>query len=192
MDEKGGDLVKTVILAEFKHETNRYSPGLTDEAAYAARAAYYGEERIRQGYAGAKNEMTGFLNYLDALDEIQVVPVLALNASPGPVVSSRVWVDTRDRLLQAIDAQECVDGILLALHGAMVTEETEDGEGELLACLRQKGGVQVPIITTLDLHANVTQKMVDHADGLFPYDYYPHTDLYESGIRAAKCMMRPC
>lgn len=182
--------MKTIITAEFKHETNRYSPGKTDMTAFQNRSASWGERRIRDFYRGAKNEMTGFLDYFDREGDFRPVPVLALNAQPGPVVSSDVWETVKGALLDAICAEARVDGILLALHGAMVTDSTEDGEGDLLEALRSQVGPHVPIICTLDLHANVTEKMVRNADGFFPYDYYPHTDLYEAGQRAADCMYR--
>lgn len=182
--------MKVILTAEFKHETNRYAPGVTDMELYTQRNAVFGEQAVRHRFAGAKNETTGFLDFFADKEEYRIVPVLAMNAAPGPAVAQDVWEMVKDRLVEAVDQTPKVDGLLLSLHGAMVTEAFEDGEGELLAVLRQKVGPEVPIITTLDLHANVTRKMIDHADGFFPFDYYPHTDMYETGLRAAKCMFR--
>lgn len=182
--------MKTILIAEFRHETNRYSPGVTDMEIYAQRNAVFGENAIRERFAGAKNEMTGFMEYFCDKTDYRVVPVLAMNAAPGGVVDQKVWELVKDKLLEAIDREEKVDGLLLCLHGAMVTEAYEDGEGELLEVLRQRVGEGIPIIASLDLHANITEKMVHCADAFFPYDYYPHTDMYEAGLRAATCMHR--
>lgn len=178
--------MKKILIAQFKHETNAFSPGITDRAAYEARNAVFGENGIRTRFKGAKNETTGLLDYFQDKADVQLIPVLAFDAMPGPRVDHDVFEEVRELLLDALN--EPVDGILLSLHGAMVTTETQDGEGDLLAALRQKVGSQIPIMVTLDLHANITQKMVDHATALFVCDYYPHTDMYETGLRAAECM----
>lgn len=182
--------MRTILTAEFRHETNRYAYGITDMQAYRQRNAVFGEAAVRQQFAGAENEMTGFDDYFADVPGYQVVPVLAMNASPGGVVAQSVWELVKDSLLEAIDQTPQLDGLLLCLHGAMVTEELEDGEGELLQILRQRLGTNVPIVATLDLHANVTEKMIRNVDAFFAYDYYPHTDLYETGKRAARCMHR--
>lgn len=183
-------MVKTIICGQFKQETNRYAPGLSDLKAYQDREYFFGEADVRAHFTGAKCELGAFFDELDSKEDCRLVPVLALNASPGPVTAHSIWEQVTKELLNAIDAEPCVDGVLLALHGAMVTEELEDGEGRLLQLLREKVGADVPIIATLDLHANVTLKMIENATALFPCDYYPHTDFYESGLRAAKTMWK--
>lgn len=180
--------MKKILVAQFKHETNAFSPGITDRAAYEARNAVIGETAIRARFAGARNETIGILDHFAGKADFQLIPVLAFDAMPGPRVDHGVFEEVESRILKALD--EKVDGILLSMHGAMVTTQTEDGEGDLLAAIREKVGCTVPIMATLDLHANITQKMVDHADALFVCDYYPHTDMYETGLRAAACMHR--
>ena len=181
-------MMKTILTAVFRHETNRLAPGVTDFQDYENRYAVYGEEAVRRRLAGARNEMNGFWDYFDALEGYELQTVLALNASPGPVVAQRVFDDTCARLVEAVKKAPRVDGILLCLHGAMVTENSEDGEGVLLKALRDAAGPDVPIMATLDLHANITQEMVDNATALFAYYNNPHTDAYETAMRAAKCM----
>ena len=181
--------MKKILVAQFKHETNRFSPCITDRNAYVARNAVFGNDGIRARFAGAKNETTAMLDFFADKEEFQLIPVLAFDAMPGGPVAKEVFWEVRDKLLEALRA-EPVDGILLSLHGAMVTEISEDGEGDLLEALRQEVGGEIPIMVSLDLHANITQKMVDYATGLFVCDYYPHTDMYETGLRAAECMYR--
>ena len=83
-----------------------------------------------------------------------------------------------------------VDAVYLDLHGAMVSEEFEDGEGELLRRVRAVIGEDAPIVISLDYHANVTAQMVRHADAILPYWTYPHVDQFDTGKRAAEAMKR--
>ena len=128
--------MKKIICGRFKQETNRYSPNLSDEKAYQVREYLWGETDIRARFNGTKTELGGFFDVLDPIEDIELIPVMALNASPGPVTAQSVWDRVKQSLLEAIDLHPDVDGVLLALHGAMVTEEMEDGEGQLLQCLR--------------------------------------------------------
>ncbi len=178
---------KTILVGEFKHETNSFMPEKSGVEAFMARDYFFGEE-IFKVFQGVRNELGGILDYFCPIENCRLVPVMAFNAQPGGIVTREVFQSARDAILEAIEKQERVDGILLALHGAMVAEGYPDGEGALLETLRDKVGTEVPIIASLDLHCNLTKKMVKYADAFFPYDYYPHTDTYEAGIRAAKCM----
>ena len=180
--------MKTILTAVFRHETNRNAPGLTDFPDFINRYAVYGETAVRERLHGAREEMNAFLDYFDPLDDYRIEPILAVNASPGPVVAQAVFDDTCRRLCDAIHAAPQVDGILLCLHGAMVTEQYEDGEGELLAALRAAVGKDLPIMATLDLHANLSEKMVENATALFAYYNNPHTDSYETAMRACRCL----
>jgi len=180
--------MKKIICAQFKQETNRYSPNLSDEQAYREREYIWEETAIRTHFTGTKTELGAFFDVLDPYEDVELIPVMALNASPGPVTAQYIWDRVADRLLEAVDKQPYVDGVLLALHGAMVTEEMEDGEGQLLQRLRKRLGLDIPIVVTLDLHANVTERMIENATALVSGDYYPHTDFYEIGVRAAKIL----
>ena len=182
--------MKKIICGQFKQETNRYSPRLSDEKAYREREYIWDADAIKTHFAGTKTELGAFLDVLDSCEHCELIPVMALNAHPGPVTAQCIWNHVAERLLEIIDAQSQVDGVLLALHGAMVTEEMEDGEGRLLALLRQRLGPDVPIVATLDLHANVTACMVENATALISCDNYPHTDFYEIGLRAAKLLWK--
>ncbi|KAG1186178.1 hypothetical protein G6F35_014707 [Rhizopus arrhizus] len=88
-------------------------------------------------------------------------------------------------ILQGLSVAMPLDGVYLDLHGAMVTEHLDDGEGELLKRVRELVGPHVPVVASLDLHANVTRAMVRHADALVCYRTYPHIDMAETGQRAA-------
>lgn len=180
--------MKTIICAQFKQESNRYAKGVSGLTEYKQREYIFGEDELRNAFEGTKSEFGGFFDVLDHEDTCRLVPVCALNASPGPVTAQNIWEEVCNSLLYSIQEAAQVDGILLALHGAMVTEEMEDGEGELLEILRNAVGPDVPIVCTLDLHANMTRKMIQNATAYFPCDYYPHTDFYECAVRAARCI----
>ena len=180
--------MKTIICGQFKQESNRYSPGISDKKAYQEREYLWGENEVKAHFVNTKTELGAFFDGLEPYEECQLIPVMALNASPGPVTAQSVWEQVAQEMLEAIDAQSQVDGVLLALHGAMVTEEMEDGEGQLLQQLRKRLGPDVPIVATLDLHANITTCMIENATALVSCDYYPHTDFYDIGLRAAKIL----
>ena len=92
-------------------------------------------------------------------------------------------------MLEDLAAALPVDGVLLALHGAAVTTEIDDVEGDLLAAVRALVGPDVPLVGTLDLHANVTTQMMRHADGLVAWETYPHVDPYTTGVRGARLLL---
>ena len=82
-----------------------------------------------------------------------------------------------------------MDGVLLALHGAAVTTEVDDVEGDLLATVREIVGPDIPVVGTLDLHANVTTQMMRNADGLIAWETYPHVDPFTTGVRGARLLL---
>src|SRR5258707_6721504 len=93
-------------------------------------------------------------------------------------------------MVDGIAAAGRLDAVYLDLHGAMVTEHLDDGEGEILARVRRVIGKDLPLVVSLDLHANVTPDMVEHADALIAYRTYPHVDMADTGRAAAKHLAR--
>ena len=179
----------TVLTAEFAHETNTFSIRPTGYRSFMDRYGYFGDEAIRER-GNANTELAGFVDAA-RVHGWETVHVLSASAEPaGPVTR-----DAFDRLTGLIiDAaradKDRINGVLLGLHGAMVTEFCEDGEGELLERLRAVVGRGVPIGITLDLHANVTPKMCDLADIIVSYKTYPHVDMRECGKQAGDILDR--
>jgi microcystin degradation protein MlrC len=93
-------------------------------------------------------------------------------------------------LIEDLRAGGPFDGVYLDLHGAMVAEHLDDGEGELLRRVRAVVGPKVPVVASLDLHSNTTAAMIEHADALVAYRHYPHIDMAETGGRAAQLLHR--
>lgn len=178
-----------IALIEFKHETNTFSNRLTTMDDYTKRI-YLEEEAVAPYFRDTRTEMGGFFAVLDGQTDCVALPVLAADAMPAGPVSRETFQFIMRRIHAIADRLAPLDGVLLALHGAMVSEHSDDGDGELLAAIRTRLGGSVPLIATLDLHACITQKMVEHADALILFDRYPHVDQCERGMEAAEIMLR--
>jgi microcystin degradation protein MlrC len=178
-------MTDTVLLARLKHETNTFSSLSTGRDEFASTSLYFGEEIIPE-FRGTNTDLGGFLRVADA-EGWDVVPTVAANATPGGVVTDDALSEFLDRILDGI-AEHSPDAVLLGLHGAMVSERHRDGDGYILDEVRAAVGDGVPVMATLDLHANVSDRMIEHADGLFGYDTYPHVDIGDTGETAARAM----
>ncbi len=131
--------------------------------------------------------MGGFICAMEK--KCELLPVLWAGATPAAHVTKDAFERIAGEIVTAA-AQQKPDAIYLDLHGAMYCEHLDDGEGELLARLRSIVGPRVPIVASLDLHANVTAQMLDKADALTAYRTYPHVDMAETGDRAAFLLSR--
>ncbi len=180
-----------IMIAEFKLETNSFTKDMTTTKDYRNRNLNFGEEAL-SAFDGVHNEIGGFISFLKEKEDVEIIPAVAANATPGGKVARDTFELVRDAVVDTYRRSECVDGVLLSLHGAMVPDPSlgEDGEGLLLEALREAAGRDLPIFITLDLHANVTKKMAELADGIFLFDNYPHTDTYDRGREAAQTLYR--
>lgn len=181
--------MKYIYAASFLHESNTYSSHISDFAWFQKRCWKTGQEVLTR-FQGVRTEFGGFIDALQEYRDIELVPVLAAEATPSGPVAASVANRVQEILCSTLSNAPQVDGILLSLHGAMVTECSEDGEGDLVEALRAIAGSEVPIYATLDLHANVTEKMAKYIDVMIPYDRYPHIDKYERGLQAAHLLAR--
>ena len=180
-------MTKRVALAGFLHETNTFAPSPADMAAFVQGGGYMPMVRgaalmtagrnINLGIGGAvaHGEGAGW----------DMVPVLWCGAIPSAHVTRDAYEAITTEIVEGIKAALPLDGVFLDLHGAMVAEHEDDGEGVLLSCVRAVVGPDVPIVTALDLHGNITAKMVVSADALVGFRTYPHVDMAETGRRAA-------
>lgn len=138
--------------------------------------------------SGTRTEYGGAIQVADE-QGITLVPLVAAttSASAGPMLDE-VFAAMRDELVARLQAVLPVDGVLLVLHGAMSSQGFEDATGEILYAVRQAIGPTLPLVATLDLHANVTQSMVHHTNALVAYHTAPHIDLYETGERGMRLL----
>lgn len=172
-----------LVLAQMKHETNTFSPVPTDLARFArARATPLEGEEIREAFRGTGTAIGAFLELGERAGAELVLPVAGSAAPSGPVQTGAYEYMAR-RIVDAV-AKGC-DAVLLDLHGAMVTERHEDGEGELLARIHRVAP-QVPVGVALDMHTNLFPAMGEHATVIAGYQTYPHVDMHETGLRAGR------
>lgn len=185
-------MVFRVAAAQIAHETNVFSSVPTDYAAFVASGLSVGAEEIVASRAETNTEFGGFIRAA-GVQGFELLPILSVWATP----SGRVTRDGIERLIRILEdglrealAEGPLDGVLLALHGAMVTEVDDDGDGYILQVVREIVGPDVPIVATLDLHANISLRMADLADVLIGYETYPHIDMAERGEEAAATLAR--
>lgn len=178
----------TVFTAEFQHESNTFSRVLADSRAFRERYFYPGEQAILER-GDANTPLAGFLD-IGKRKGWKITHALSAGATPSGPVTKAAYEDIAGIIVDGLKAAGRVDGILLGLHGAMVAEHTEDGEGELLERVRAVVGPDVPIGITLDPHANVTERMARLANIIVAYKTYPHVDVRESAVQAADILAR--
>ena len=179
-----------IAVGGFQHETNTFAPTKADYGAFEAGAGRPGIQfgaAIAPAVAGANLPAAGAFDALHALGH-RTAGLAWAAATPSAQVTEGAYERIAGEILRRLDAAGAVDAVYLDLHGAMVAEHCEDGEGELLARVRKLVGDRVPIVASLDLHANVTRAMIDVADGLVAYRSYPHVDMAETGARAARLL----
>ena len=181
-----------IAIGGFQHETNTFAPAKADYAAFEAGGGWpgvqYGEP-IFSAVDGANIPAAGAIQALRAQGHSLVGTAWAA-ASPSAHVTADAFERISTELVNRLRAAGALDGVYLDLHGAMVAETYDDGEGELLRRVRETVGPRVPVVASLDLHANVTRAMFERADALVAYRTYPHVDMAETGARAARVLDR--
>ena len=181
-----------ILIAGYQHETNTFAPSLADWAAFQTGEnfpAYVRGQAMLEQLTGLNIPVGGFIDAARR-EGWQIVPSAWAGATPSSYVtrdaferiSAAILEDVRAAMLQGLD------GVYLDLHGAAVAEHADDSEGELIARIRVLVGPRVPIVASLDLHANVTQRMLALSDGLVAYRTYPHIDMADTGERAAQLL----
>jgi microcystin degradation protein MlrC len=171
-----------VLIARMNHETNTFSPVPTPLSSFGNDGPTYGAEAYTEN-KGKRTAMSAFIDLAEARGAELVTPVSA-TAYPSGRVDAQAYQEICDRIVA--EAPGC-DAILLDLHGAMAVESTDDGEGDLLERVRA-AAPGAPIAVALDLHANGTQKMIDHANVIISFKTYPHIDMYETGDHAGRLL----
>lgn len=179
---------KRVLAARFMHETNTFSKVPTDMAAFRRRD-FHLENEIPSAYRSTRSALGATFEAADKFGWTLMHPVSA-SANPSGIVTRAAFDEIAGMIVEAAKRQGPIDGALLHLHGAMVVEGYEDGEGELLKRLRAAIGRDVPVMVTLDLHANVSEDMANHASALIAFRTYPHIDMYERAWQGAELLER--
>ena len=172
-----------LVIAQMKHETNTFSPVPTPLARFAHGTPAPLEGRaVHEAFKGTGTAIGAFIDLAEQAGAEAVYPV-AGSAAPSAPVDTAAYEAMAGRIVDAV-AKGC-DAVLLDLHGAMVTRAHDDGEGELLGRIRRVAP-DVPIGVALDMHTNLCPAMGRLATVIAGYQTYPHVDMYETGMRAAR------
>lgn len=177
-----------IAVAGFRHETNSFAPTKATfadfEQGYSWPPLTRGEP-LFEALEGYNLGLSGFIAEARELGHT-LVPLLWASASPSAEVTEDAYERIVGMILADLAAEQPFDAVYLGLHGAMAAEHVEDGEGELLRRIRALLGPRLPVVATLDYHANVTPDMVQHATALVGYRSYPHEDMAATGRRMAR------
>jgi microcystin degradation protein MlrC len=175
-----------IVIAQMKHETNTFSPVPTPLARFATGADCPPEGAAAvAAYRGTGSAIAAFIDLAEAAGADYQVAIAAAAWPSGPV-DDAAFEHIAGRICAAV-AQGC-DAVLLDLHGAMVTQSHDDGEGELLRRIRAIAP-QVPIGVALDMHTNLYDGMAERSTVIAGYQTYPHVDVYETGLRAGRAVL---
>jgi len=177
---------KIIAIGGMQHETNTFAPHLAPFAAFERADSWPGltsGEALFDTMAGLNIPLSGFIERADLAGH-KLLPLCWCSAEPSSYVTRDAFERVADMMCGSLREMKGLDAVYLDLHGAMVTEHHEDGEGELLRRVRDVVGPSVPIVISLDLHANVTRAMVEYCDAMTIYRTYPHLDMAVTGARA--------
>ncbi len=180
---------KRVLLGELEQETATFNPAPTVRAMFRESHA----QQLLAEYGGTTTQLGAALDLLATRADIEVVPTYAASSvSGGPIPTADLTslIDSLTGSLAAAKAAGPVDVIYLSRHGARAGASENDPEGKLLSAVRKLFGPSVPLVASLDLHAVLTDTMVEQADILVPFHTYPHVDQYQTGLRATTCLLR--
>ncbi len=176
-----------VVIAMMKHETNTFSPVPTPLGRFARGMPLPPRgDAARRAFEGTGSAMAAFID-IAKREGWEIVTPIAASAPPSGPVEDAAYEEMTDAICSAV-AAGC-DAVMLDLHGAMATRSLEDGEGALLARIRQiRPGV--PIAVALDMHTNMYPAIADNVTTLAGYQTYPHIDTYETAVRAGEALVK--
>jgi len=168
------------------HESNTFCPQMTTLIQFMDSGIHIGED-IVSSHRGSRSFIGGVIDAAEELG-VELVPTLYASTSPYGVVEKEAFTYLLNQLCVRMEQANNVDGVVLCLHGGMVAENAMDPEGDILARVRQIVGKDTSITCTLDMHCNVSQRMIDNCDAFFVNNENPHMDSYDRGVEAAKAL----
>ncbi|MEX2261461.1 MAG: M81 family metallopeptidase [Bryobacteraceae bacterium] len=180
--------MKRVGVAGFLHESNTFLPTPTTYQHFEQVSLTRGPALIER-WKGSRHELGGFLEGA-ARCGLDAVPLMATFAIPSGTITADAFDRIAAEMIQALLDALPLDGVLLALHGATVADHFPDADGEMARRFREALGPDVPIVATLDLHANVSRKMTANTNAMAIYRSNPHLDQFQRGCEAAELLAR--
>lgn len=181
-----------IAIGGFQHETNTFAPTMADYEAFVKSGGWPSVvtgNTLFEEMEGRNISAAGFIEGARASGH-DLVPTTWAAASPSAQVTDEAFERIASKILDGIREAGTIDAVYLCLHGAMVTESHEDGEGELLRRVRDLVGPSLPVVASLDLHGNITETMMANATAMVAYVTYPHVDMADTGRRTAAVLDR--
>lgn len=178
-----------LATAGFSHEANTFAPRMAGLEHWLAAGILEGD-RIRTAHESARTAQAGFLAYESTRPDATVVPLVYSEITPTGPSTRAAFEHLSSRIVAALRDRGPWDGVILPLHGAAVAEGYPDADGELISRVRRAVGPDVAIGATLDMHANVSPAMIEHADVVTMYQTNPHVDAFDQGLACAQLLGR--
>lgn len=172
----------------FLHETNTFQSVKTDYAAFE-RFEFLRGRQIAERHANANSTWTGYFRGA-ARYEFDLAPLLFTFTGPTGTITKDAFDRITSEMIEMLKRGGPWDGVLLAQHGAAVSEEYPDMDGEVARRVKEGVGRSTPVVMTLDLHSNITQKQVQNTDAIVVYRTNPHLDPVERAVEAAEILVR--
>jgi microcystin degradation protein MlrC len=182
-------MTRRIGILALLHESNTFLHEPTSIEHFSVNLLAEGAA-VCDAFKATPHEVGGFLAATAESPEFEAVGIFGARAMPYGPITAESWNTLLDRLESALRAALPLDGLLVAPHGATVAENAPDADGDWLKRVRSIVGPDMPIVGTLDLHANVSPAMVDATDALFGYRTNPHLDQFERGLQAGRCLVR--
>ena len=181
-----------IAIGGFQHETNTFAPSKATFSRFEKGEGWPPLTRGADLFDALKGTNIPIAGFIEGIRSTRhsLIPTAWAAASPSAHVTEDAFEQISSMIVGGIRDAMPVEAVYLDLHGAMVTEHLDDGEGELLARVRELVGDRVALVASLDLHANVTKRMQNSADLLIAYRTYPHVDMADTGERVALFLRR--
>ncbi|WP_127584750.1 M81 family metallopeptidase [Paenibacillus koleovorans] len=174
-----------VVVGGLLQESNTFSEAESTLADFKRYFYLTGEELLKEN--GTKNELSGFCQAASE-QQVTLLPTLYAQACSGGKIRRKSLDELKRQLMAHFDNIPAYDGVLFALHGAWAADDNDDADGEIVCAIREKIGPTIPLVITLDSHANVTRTIVANVNGIVAYRTFPHSDYAETGYRAAQLL----
>jgi len=181
---------KRIALLALHLESNRFAPSV-DRADFEEKVLLYGDDILADAamkHPRMVGTMTGFIHTMNETGPWTPVPIVNADAGAAGPIDHEFYLELKAEMRERLEAAMPLDAVYFGEHGAAVSTEIPDPDGDLFQMARAIVGPEVPIISTLDLHANISQEMIDATDALIIYRTNPHVDQYERGVEAAGAM----
>jgi|LSQX01.2.fsa_nt_gb microcystin degradation protein MlrC len=180
-----------ISVAQFAHESNTFAKFKTNIDRFEQTALFEGQEIIDFAHCGVEDYMSGMIKEAEKHPDIILLPCYSAYSMPSGIISKECFDTIKNNILNAFQKHKKeIDGVCFAMHGAGCSESYMDVEGEILKEVREILGTEIPIIVTLDLHANISMAMEKYATILLSVKSYPHSDCHETGKKAMNLLYK--